>query len=225
MMKKAIFLFALAAILTACKKSNNLYQKRYEQDGVKYEYSIVYPDGIDYAIAERYASFDIANDNRSIVMLMDSLIDTNTHLDFWGDDYYRAMKETMPYDSILPRLLRVQDHEPSNPTVYSSIGYTYNHLNNTLKALEYFHKGLDIAPDNSKLWYGLGLVTLQNGDTISAISHFAKSLDLATKQNMESQVTLSQFMLEKYGSDTLKVKEPISETANNTWKRRWNRIH
>ena len=196
-MKKTIHLLVLVAMLSTCKKSDNTYQTRYEQDGVEYEYSIVYPDGINDTTAEQYAIFDIANDNRSIVTLMDSLIDAEIRLDFWCSNYYHAMKETMPYDSILPRLMKVQDREPSNPAVYSSIGYTYNHLGDTLKALEYFHKGLDIASENSNLWYGLGLVTLQNGDTLSAINHFTKSLELAKKQNIESQITLSQFMLEK----------------------------
>lgn len=197
MIKKAIFLLALVEVLSACKKSDNTYQTQYEKDGCEYDYSIVYPDGINYTTAEQYATYYIANDNQSIVTLMDSLIDAKISLDFWCSDYYRAMKETMPYDSILPRLMKVQEHEPSNSAVYSSIGYTYHHLGDTLKALEYFHKGLDIASDNSNLWYGLGLVTLQNGDTLSAINHFTKSLDLAKKQDIESQVTLSQFMLDK----------------------------
>lgn len=184
-------------MLSACKKSDNTYQTQYEKDGVEYEYSIVYPDGINYTTAEQYATYNIANDNQSIVTLMDSLIDDKISLDFWCSNYYSAMKETMPYDSILPRLMKVQEHEPSNPAVYSSIGYTYHHLGDTLKSLEYFHKGLDIASDNSNLWYGLGIVTLQNGDTLSAINHFTKSLDLAKKQDIESQVTLSQFMLDK----------------------------
>lgn len=208
-------------MLSACKESYNIYQTRYKQNGVEYEYSIVYPDRINYATAERYASFDIANDNQSIVTLIDSLVDAKTPIDFWCSSYYRAMKETMPYDSILPRLLKVKTHEPYNPAVYSSIGLTYSHLNDTQKALEYLHTGLDIAPDDANLWYGLGLVTLQYGDTISAVKHFTKSLDLATTQNIESQVRLSQFMIEKYGVlNTPKVTESISETANNTWKRR-----
>lgn len=219
-MNKLIYPLAAIVMLSACKESTNLYQTKYVKDDCEYEYSTFYPGGVNYATAERYASFDIANDNRSIVSLMDSLIDTETHLDFWCNYYYSAMKETMPYDSILPRLQSLMEREPSNPAVYSSLGYTYSHLNDSLKALEYFHKGLDIAPDNGKLWYGLGLVTLQNGDTISAIGHFKQSYELAIKQDIESEIRISQFMLDKLGADTQKVTESISETANETWKRR-----
>ena len=56
-MKKKIYLLTIGLILSVCKESNNTYQIRYEQDGVKYDYSVDYPDGIDYATAERYASF------------------------------------------------------------------------------------------------------------------------------------------------------------------------
>ena len=223
-MKKALYPLAAIAMLSACKESTNLYQTKYVKDDCEYEYIIFYPDGVNYATAKRYASFDIANDNRSIVLLMDSLIDTETHLDFWCNYYYSAMKETMPYDSILPRLHSLMEREPSNPAVYSSLGYTYSHLNDSLKALEYFHKGLDIAPDNSKLWYGLGLVTLQNGDTISAMDHFKQSFELAIRQEIGTEIRLSQFMLDKLGADTQKVTESISERANKTWKRRWKRF-
>lgn len=197
MKSKTFGLIALILMLSGCKRPDNTYHLHYEEDGCEYDYYIGDVGGLDYATIERYVAFDVAEDYRSIVTLMDSLIDAKISLDFWCRNYYRAMKETMPYDSILPRLMKVQEHEPSNPAVYSSIGYTYHHLGDTLKALEYFHKGLDIASDNSNLWYGLGLVTLQNGDTLSAINHFTKSLDLAKKQDIESQVTLSQFMLDK----------------------------
>ncbi len=196
MKSKAIGLIAVLLMLFGCKKSDNTYHKYYEDDGCEYDYTIVYPDGIDFVTAERYASFDIANDHHSIVELMDSLINAGTSLDFWCNDYYRAMKETMPYDSILPRLLHLQECEPSNPSVYSLIGYTYNHLGDTLKSFESFRRGLDLAPENSKLWYGMGLVASQNADTIFAISCFKHSLDLAKKQNFESQIKLSQYMVE-----------------------------
>lgn len=194
---KDIYLIAAIAMFTACNKSPNTYQTSYVEDDCEYSYSTDYPQGIDEAMAALYTDYIANEDYASVVSLMDSLVNANVTLDFWCSNYYRAMKETMPYDSILPRLMKVQEHEPSNPAVYSSIGYTYHHLGDTLKSLEYFHKGLDIASDNSNLWYGLGIVTLQNGDTLSAINHFTKSLDLAKKQDIESQVTLSQFMLDK----------------------------
>lgn len=211
-MKKAIFILATAGLLTACKKSDNTYQTRYVTDEVEYEYSLDYPEDISETLAERYATFDIANDTKSIVVLMDSLIAEGGHLDFWCSNYYQAMKEVIPYDSILPRLMKLQKHEPSNPEVYTSIAYTYNHLGDNMKAIEYLHSGLEIAPDNSSLWYALGIVTLHNGDSILAINSFQKSLELAKKQNIESQITLSQYMIEKLGSYTPKVTNPISET-------------
>lgn len=199
-MKKTFCLLAVVVILTAFKASttsqNNIYQTRYVQDGVEYEYSINYPDVVDYSVVEKYAAFDIANDNRSIVALMDSLIDAKMRIGYWCNIYYDAMKETLPNDSILPRLLRVLDSEPSNSGAYFMIGYEYDHIGDTDKAFECFHNGLNIEPANSYLWYNMGIVTLQHGDTVSAVDSFTKSLELAKSQNIESQIFLNQSMLD-----------------------------
>ncbi|WP_289766276.1 tetratricopeptide repeat protein [Bacteroides acidifaciens] len=227
MIKKAIYLFALVAILTACKNSDNIniYETWYEQDGIEYEYHLEYPDGINYATAERYAAFDIADDKLSIVALMDSLIDADIHIGAWCSLYYSAMKETLPPDSILQRLQRQQNHKPSNTYVYWAIGNTYTNLDEPQKAIEYFHKGLDIASDCSYLWHSLGMVTLQQGDTVSAINCLTKALELAQEHNIESRAELIQQMLDSIESkDQLRVTEPISETANTTPRRRWKKF-
>lgn len=201
-MKKTMYLLALVAMLAACKNSRNTYDARFEVNGCVYEYHIEYPEGIDYAIVERYVALDIADDNRSIVALMDSLIDEDVHLDYWCDKYFNAMAETMPYDSILPRLLKLSDREPSNPAVYCNIGYIYSHLGDTLKAFENYQKTLDIAPDCSQYWYCLGTAKIQYGDTVSAIDCLTKSLELAQKHNIESQAVRIQITLDSIASNT-----------------------
>lgn len=196
MTNKAFTLLAVIILLFGCKKSDNSYHLHYEVDGHEYDYCIDDFDGLDYETIERYAAFDIANNRRSIIALIDSLIDADTHLRSWSSVYYDAMKETLPHDSILPRLLKLHDCEPSNIYVYWSIGETYSNLGDTLKAVEYYHKGLDLAPDCSFLWHDLGLVTLQQGDTASAVNHLTKALELAQKQNIEWRVNLIRPMLD-----------------------------
>ncbi|WP_154956383.1 MULTISPECIES: tetratricopeptide repeat protein [Bacteroidales] len=225
MMKKAIFLLALVEVLSACKKSDNTYQTQYEKDGCEYDYYIGDVDGLDYATIERYVAFDIADDYRSIVALMDSLIDAGTPLNSWSSVYANAMNEAFPLDSILPRLLKLHKCEPSNMPVYWAIGYTYNNLGDAQKAIEWFHKGLNKAPDSSNAWYGLGIVTLQQGDTVSAVNNFRKAHELAQEHNLESWAIRIQMTLDSIESkDQLRVTEPISETANTTWRRRWKRF-
>lgn len=215
MMKKAIYLFALVAMLTACKKSNNSYHLHYEEDGCEYDYSIDDFDGLDYETVERYAAFDIADDRRSIVALMDSLIDAGTPLRSWWSSYYNAMKETLPPDSILPKLQRLRDHEPSNAYVHWAIGNTYSDLNDTQKAIEYFHKGLDIASDCSYLWHSLGMVTLQQGDTVSAVNDLTKALELAQKHNLESWAIGIQLKIDSIASGIPAATDSISDTHIN----------
>lgn len=190
-------LIAIILMLSGCKKTDNTYHIHYEEDGCEYSYSTVYPQGIDEATAALYTDYIASEDYASVVSLMDSLVEANVPLDFWCHNYYYALKETMPFDSIVPRLKRVQSQEPSNPAVYSTLGYTYYHLGETKKSIDSFNKGLSIAPQNSNLWYGLGISTLQQGDTISTKSHFEKSLDFAQKQEKESQIRLSQYMLDQ----------------------------
>lgn len=200
-MKKIFYLLATVAALTAFKESTtsqaNIYQTRYVKDGTEYEYYINYPDALDYSVVEKYAAFNIANDKKSIVALMDSLIDAKIRIGYWCNLYYDAMRETLPHDSILPRLLKLQDSEPFNSGAYFMIGDAYDQIGDTAKAVEYFHNGLDIEPDNSYLWYSMGTAMLQHGDTVSAIDSFTKSLELAKSKNLESQIFLNQSMLEK----------------------------
>ena len=200
MMKKAIYLFAVVTMLSACKKSDNSYHLHYEEDGCEYDYYIDDFDGLDYETVERYAAFDIADDHRSIVALMDSLIDAGTNLRSWWSRDYFAMKETLPPDSILPKLQRLLEHKPSNASIYWAIGNTYSDLDDTQKAIEYFNKGLDIASDFSYLWLSLGIVTLQHGDTVSAVNDLTKALELAKKHALEWRVELIQQMLDSIGS-------------------------
>lgn len=69
------------------------------------------------------------------------------------------------------------------------------------------------------------MVTLQQGDTVSAINCLTKALELAQEHNIESRAELIQQMLDSIESkDQLRVTEPISETANTTWRRRWKRF-
>lgn len=196
-MKRLLFLLMLSGGLVACARGDNTYITHYVEDGCDYEYSIIYPDGIDYATVERYAAFDIAGDNVAIVVLMDSLVRENKHLDFWCYYYYNAMKETIPYDSILPKLISVMEREPSNPTVYSSIGYTYHHLGDNLRAIEYINKGSSVAPHDEGLWFGLGVVEMRKGDTLAAKNSFQRSFEFAKKHKAESTMTLSEFMIEQ----------------------------
>ena len=203
MMNKALPLLVVATMLSACSDSDKRYHVSYEKDGCVYEYYIDYPDGVDKSTVERYTHLLMTENNEAIVALMDSIIASGTPIDFWCSDYYRAMKEVMPYDSILQRLLELEKREPTNPSVYSTIGYTYSHLNDPTLAIEYFNRSIKLAPDNSNMWYGLGLVMLQKGDTTSAISNLKHSLLLAKNQNLESQILLSQHMLEKLKDHTI----------------------
>lgn len=159
---------SLLLFTSACNSSPNTYQTSYVEDDCEYSYSTDYPQGIDEATAALYSDYIANEDYASVVSLMDSLVDANVTLDFWCHNYYYAMKETMPFDSIVPRLMKVKSQEPSNPAVYATLGYSYHHLDETEKSIDSFNKGLSIAPQNSNLWYGLGLATLQQGDTISA---------------------------------------------------------
>lgn len=212
MKNKAFTLLAVIILLFGCKKSENTYYIHYETEDGEYDYSLEYPEGIDYATAERYAAFDIANDRRSIVALIDSLIDAGTHIDYWSSLYYDAMEETLPPDSILPRLLKLHDCEPSNIYVYWAIGETYSNLDDTQKAVEYYHKGLDLAPDCSFLWHGLGLATLQQGDTASAVNHLTKALELAQKHNIEWRAKLIRPMLDSITSGRPIATNSLSDT-------------
>lgn len=188
---------SLLLFTSACNSSPNTYQTSYVGDDCEYSYSTDYPQGIDETTAALYTDYIANEDYASVVSLIDSLVNANVTLDFWCHNYYYAMKETMPFDRIVPRLMKVQSQDPSNPAVYATLGYTYHHLDETEKSIDSFNKGLSIAPQSSNLWYGLGLATLQQGDTILAKSHFEKSLDFAQKQEKESQIRLSQYMLDQ----------------------------
>ena len=201
MRNKAFILLSVIILLFGCKKSENSYHLHYEEDGCEYDYYIDDFDGLDYETVERYAAFDIADDRHAIVALMDSLIDAGTPLRSWWSCYYYAMKETLPPDSILPRLLELQENEPSNLLLYGAIGDTYCSLGDTLKGLEYYHHGLDKAPDSSNLWYGFGMVTLEQGDTVSAINSLTKAVELAQKQNLESWAIRIQLKIDSISSE------------------------
>lgn len=214
MKNKTLTLLALIVLLFGCKKSDNSYHLHYEEEGCEYDYYIDDFDGLDYEKVERYAACDIADDHRSIVTLMDSLIDAGTHLRSWWSRYYHAMEEALPPDSILPRLLKLHDSEPYNILLYGALGDTYCSLGDTLKGLEYYHQGLDKAPDSSNLWYGFGLVTLHQGDTVSAINSLTKALELAQKHNLESLVIKIQMMLDSIVAESTVGTESTSEIIN-----------
>ena len=209
---KVFTLVAINILLFGCKKTDNSYHLHYEEDGCEYDYCIDDFDGLDYETVERYAAFDIAHDYRSIVALMDSLIDAGTPLRSWWSCYYHAMKETLPPDSILPRLLELQEREPSNKLLYGAIGDTYCSLGDTLKGLEYYHHGLDKAPDSSNLWYGFGLITLQQGDTVSAINSLTKAVELAQKHNLESWAIRIQLKIDSIASGIPAATNSIADT-------------
>ena len=215
MKNKSFTLLALIVLLFGCKKSDNSYHLHYEEDGCEYDYYIDDFDGLDYETVERYAAFDIADDRRSIVTLMDSLIDAGTNLRSWWSRYYHAMKETLPPDSILPRLLKLHDREPSNILFYGAIGDTYCSLGDTLKGLEYYHQGLDKAPRSSDLWYGFGLLKLQQGDTLSAVNSLTKAVELAQKQNLESWAIRIQLKIDSIASGIPAATDSISDTHIN----------
>ena len=209
---KAFTLLAVIILLLGCKKSDNSYHLHYEEDGCEYDYYIDDFDGLDYETVERYAAFDIAHDYRSIVALMDSLIDAGTNLRSWWSSYYHAMKETLPPDSILPRLLELQESESSNLLLYGAIGDTYCSLGDTLKGLEYYHQGLDKAPDSSNLWYGFGMVTLGQGDTVSAVNSLTKAVELAQKHNLESLAIGIQLKIDSITSDRSTATATLSDS-------------
>ena len=212
MKNKAFILLSVIILLFGCKKSDNSYHLHYEEEGCEYDYYIDDFDGLDYETVERYAAFDIADDRRSIVALMDSMIDAGTNLRSWWSRYYHAMKETLPPDSILPRLLELQEREPSNKLLYGAIGDTYCSLGDTLKGLEYYHQGLDKAPHSSDLWYGFGLLKLQQGDTLSAVNSLTKAVELAQKQNLESWAIRIQLKIDSITSERSTVTAPIADT-------------
>ena len=211
-MNKAFILLSVIILLFGCKKSDNSYHLHYEVDGHEYDYYIDDFDGLDYETVERYAAFDIADDRRSIVALMDSLIDVGTPLRSWWSLYYHAMGEALPPDSILSRLLKLHDCEPSNILLYGAIGDTYCSLGDTLKGLEYYHRGLDKAPDSSDLWYGFGLVTLQQGDTVSAINSLTKALELAQRNDIEWRANLIKQILDSIASGIPAATNSIADT-------------
>lgn len=47
--------------------------------------------------------------------LLDCLIEEGANLNYWCNNYYRAMKEVMPYGCILTRLHKLQKRESTNP--------------------------------------------------------------------------------------------------------------
>ena len=212
MKNKAFILLSVIILLFGCKKSDNSYHLHYEEEGCEYDYYIDDFDGLDYETVERYAAFDIADDRRSIVTLMDSLIDAGTNLRSWWSRYYHAMKETLPPDSILPRLLKLHDREPSNILFYGAIGDTYCSLGDTLKGLEFYHQGLDKAPRSSDLWYGFGLLKLQQGDTVSAINSLTKALELAQRNDIEWRANLIKQILDSIASGRSVATDSLSDT-------------
>ena len=212
MKNKAFILLSVIILLFGCKKSDNSYHLHYEEEGCEYDYYIDDFDGLDYETVERYAAFDIADDRRSIVALMDSMIDAGTNLRSWWSRYYHAMKETLPPDSILPRLLELQEREPSNKLLYGAIGDTYCSLGDTLKGLEFYHQGLDKAPRSSDLWYGFGLLKLQQGDTVSAINSLTKALELAQRNDIEWRANLIKQILDSIASGRSVATDSLSDT-------------
>ena len=212
MKNKAFILLSVIILLFGCKKSDNSYHLHYEEEGCEYDYYIDDFDGLDYETVERYAAFDIADDRRSIVALMDSMIDAGTNLRSWWSRYYHAMKETLPPDSILPRLLKLHDREPSNILFYGAIGDTYCSLGDTLKGLEFYHQGLDKAPRSSDLWYGFGLLKLQQGDTVSAINSLTKALELAQRNDIEWRANLIKQILDSIASGRSVATDSLSDT-------------
>ena len=139
---------------------------------------------------------------------MDSLIDVGTNLRSWWSSYYHAMKETLPPDSILPRLVALQESEPSNLLLYGAIGDTYCSLGDTLKGLEYYDK----APDSSNLWYGFGMVALEQGDTVSAVNSLTKAVELAQKHNLESLAIGIQLKIDSITSDRTTATATLSDS-------------
>lgn len=203
-MRNILLVIVALILLSACNKKINVYTVKYENGDYMYEYNLPYPNWIDRATAARLADLEVAEDHQSILKLMDSLINHKKPLGFWCSLYSSAIKNTMPKDSLVPRLLSVQKREPSNLSVYESLGYAYDYLGDFEMAIKYFNDGIKIAPENSKLWYGLGLSFLDNGDTISAIENLQYSLDLAEKNNAVFQITLSKFKLNILRADTIK---------------------
>ena len=206
---------AVILALSSCSKVENpLYLKEntcnvetktlyleYEDDSCHYEYNLDYPGWIDSKTADRYATLYIADDYRSMVSLMDSLIDSGTRLGIWSNDYFWALQEVFSDDIILSRLMRFQEYEPSNISVYYKIANTYNHLGDIKSAIEYFERGIALAPHTSGFRYGLGRIMLQQGDTVSAINHLNKALELAKENELGTFQVRIQMTLDSIASD------------------------
>lgn len=185
----------------ACNVETKTYYLEYEDDSCHYEYNLDYPGWIDRKTADRYATLYIANDHRSMVSLMDSLIDSGTRLGIWSNDYFWALQEVFSDDIILSRLMRFHECEPSNISVYCQIANTYNHLGDIKSAIEYFERGIALAPHTSGFRYGLGCLMLQHGDTVSAINHLNKALELAKENNLGSFPVKIQMTIDSIASD------------------------
>lgn len=200
MKNKTFTLLALIVLLFGCKKSDNSYHLHYEEEGCEYDYYIDDFDGLDYETVERYAAFDIAHDYRSIVALMDSLIDTGTHLRSWSNIYYDALKKTLPRDSLLPRLQKLLKREPSIIYDYWELGRAYHNLENDQKTIEYYRNGL---------------TSLQRGDTALAVNSLTEALELAKRRDKECRTKLIQSMLDSIASGSPISIETFSDTLPN----------
>ena len=196
MRNKAFTLLSVIILLFGCKKSDNSYHLHSEEEGCEYDYYIDDFDGLDYETVERYAAFDIAHDYCSIVALMDSLIDTGTHLRSWSNIYYDALKKTLPRDSLLPRLQKLLKREPSIIYDYWELGRAYHNLEDDQKTVEYYRNGL---------------TSLQQGDTALAVNSFTEALELAQRHDKFRRAKLIQSMLTCLDEAVPSTQNPFKE--------------
>ena len=125
--------------------------------------------------------------------LLDCLIEEGANHNYWCNNYYRAMKEVIPYGCILTRLHKLQKRESTNPATN----------------IEYLHRVLKIAPGNSGLWFLLGINTLRNGDSVLAINCFLRSLEWERIQNIHLQIGVIQYIIK----ERLNIDIDVSEIA------------
>jgi len=74
--------------------------------------------------------------------------------------------------------LETQRHYPKNVLVYNNIGCGYGIIGKHGKAIDFFHKAIEVKPDYTLAYYNLGLSYMHIGRIEQAIPFYEKAIEL-----------------------------------------------
>lgn len=104
------------------------------------------------------------------------------------------MTRTNEYQDVIDQYHIDLHHNPGDAGLVTNLAWAYERVGQYRKAIQHFHRALELDPNDFHARYGLGLALLGEKQQQDALEQFALARDLAASKstNRSELVTLSK---------------------------------